>query len=95
MRALWLGCYIPQIPEAKAMREHIEVVENTNIMVFVDPQKLRDIADGLDRQQERYNLYLDGKIGPYPECLNLDSIHCQLNSGSISIWFRLPCQNHP
>lgn len=64
-----------------------------NIMVETSPRKLREIADCLERMEERNKTCKEGQLSPLNLETALDSFHCQLHSGNISLWFRLPHPN--
>lgn len=69
----------------------ISLVETTSIIVFITPERLREIADSLEAQQERYDVTESGKLNPLnqePE----DNV-CHLHGGNINLWFRLPHHN--
>lgn len=60
------------------------------ILVECGAEKLRQIADCLERQEQRNNRYREGMISTPELDAALDSINCQLHSGNVSLWFRLP-----
>lgn len=76
------------------MKEKIVELENRNLIVFVDPARLLEIAESLIHQQERDDDYRKGVLAnKHIEVIERDFIHCELNDGPISIWFRLPHHN--
>lgn len=69
----------------------ITLVENKSIMVFVEPQRLREIADSLEKQQERHLRMKTGHLLDLDcQAESLDSLGCQLHNGNLNIWFRPP-----
>lgn len=75
------------------MKEKIELIENKTLLVFCEPQRLRDIADSLERQQERYKVMESGIILVQDTAEQPDSLSCQIHNGNVNIWFRLPIHN--
>lgn len=69
------------------------ITKQTNeiISVFVSPEKLREIAGCLERQKDRAQ---DQEGLSVPSAMNvveaLDSIHTQIHTDSITVWFRMP-----
>lgn len=68
----------------------ISLVETTSIIVFITPERLREIADCLEAHQERYDVTASGKLNPLSE--PEDNL-CHLHGGNINLWFRLPHHN--
>lgn len=65
------------------VKEKIVELENRNLIVYVDPARLMDIAVSLSRQKGR-------ELTDDPKSAQRELIHCELHDGPISIWFRLP-----
>lgn len=64
---------------------------NETIMVFVTPDKLREIAGCLERQEQRAKDQTGLSPGSSINVIEgLDSLHTQLHSGEITVWFRNP-----
>ena len=58
-------------------------------MVFVTPDKLREIAGCLERQEQRAKDQTALSLGSSLNVVEgLDSLHTQLHSGEITVWFR-------
>lgn len=73
----------------------ISSITNQTISIFILPEKLREIASCLERQQERLRSYQKGTMVHTRQTIeeSLDSIHCQLHDKDVQVWFRLPNTN--
>lgn len=73
----------------------ISSITNQTISIFILPDKLREIANCLERQQERLRSYQEGTLVHTRHTIeeSLDSIHCQIHDKDVQVWFRLPNVN--
>lgn len=69
----------------------IHILETTSVLVFIEPKRLREIADCLEAQEQRYAMAKErhlAPLNPTPE----GSI-CHLRGEKIDLFFRIPQHN--